>query len=143
MQERGAMWREELRVRYEILWEESGKLEHNLCTMLAARDSSMKKALEARDVGWLNNLQHYKDSLRLNTQELINNKCTLDSIGKRQFELVKSNSDILDWAMKTVISKKKVPLPNIQISDYVPYTIVPKDVNDPFIPFTNLEQYKG
>ena len=49
------MWREELRVKDEILWEELGKREHNLCTMLAARDRSMKKALEARDVGWLNN----------------------------------------------------------------------------------------
>ena len=56
----------------------------------------MKKALEARDVGWLNNLQHCKDSLRLNTQEPINNRCTLESIGKRQCELVKSNADILD-----------------------------------------------
>ena len=62
------MWREELRVRDEILWEESRKKEHNLCTMMAARDSSMKKYLEVRDVGWLNNLQHCKDSLRLNTQ---------------------------------------------------------------------------
>ena len=114
--------------------------------MLAARDSSMKNSLEARDVGWLNSLQHYEDSLRLNTQELINNRCTLESIGERQRELVKSNTDILDWAMKTVSGKKKVTLPNIQISDYVPYTIVPKDVTNPFIPFTNPEKpekYKG
>ena len=64
--------------------------------MLAARDSSMKKVLEARDVGWLNSLQHCKDRLRLNTQELINNRCILESIGKRQRKLVKSNADILD-----------------------------------------------
>ena len=139
------MWREELRVRDELFWEESRKREHNLCIMLAARDCSMKKALEARDIGWLNSLQHSKDSLRLNTQELINNRCTLESIGKRQRELTKSNADILDWAMKTLSGKKKVPLPNIQISDYIPYTIVPKDVTNPFIPFTNpekLEKYK-
>ena len=36
--------------------------------------------------------------------------------------------------MKTVSSKKKVPLPN------VPYTIVPKDVTNPSIPFTNPEE---
>ena len=42
--------------------------------------------------------------------------------------------------MKMVLSKKKVSLPNIQISDYVPYTIVPKDVTNPSIPFTNLEE---
>ena len=106
----------------------------------------MKKALEERDIGWLNILQHYKDSLRLNTQELIDNRCTLESIRKRQCELVKSNADILDLAMKTVPGKKKVPLPNIQISDYLPYTIVPKDVTNPFIHITNpekLEKYKG
>ena len=99
--------------------------------MLAARDSGMKKkSLEARDVGWINSLKHCKDSLRLNTQELINNRCTLESIGKRQHELVMSNADILDWAMKIVSVKKKVPQPNIQVFYYVPYTIVPKDVTD-------------
>ena len=47
--------------------------------------------------------------------------------------------------MKIVLGKKKVPLLNIQISDYIPYTIVPKDLTNPFIPFTNpeeLENYK-
>ena len=39
--------------------------------------------------------------------------------------------------MKTVSGKKKVPLPNIQISDYVPYTILPLGVDKPDIPFTN------
>ena len=134
------MWREGLRVRDEIFQEESRKQQHNLCTMLATRDYSMKKALESRAMGWLNSLQHCKDSLRLNTQELINNRCTPESNGKRQRELVKSNANIFDWAMKIVSDKKKVPLLNIQISDYIPYTIVPKDVIDPFIPFTNLEK---
>ena len=46
----------------------------------------------------------------------------------------------LDWDMKTVSGKKKVPLPNIQSYDYVPYIIVPKDVTYPFIPFTNPEE---
>ena len=44
--------------------------------------------------------------------------------------------------MKTVSGKKKVSLPYIQISDYIPYTIVPKDVTYPFTPFTNLEEPK-
>ena len=123
---RDAMWREELRVRDVILLEELEKQEFDLCKMLKARNCSMKTALESRDIGRLNSLQHCKDSLRPNTQELINNRCTLESIGKRRLELVKSNADILDWAMKTVSGKKKVPLPNIQIYDYVPYTTVPQ-----------------
>ena len=39
--------------------------------------------------------------------------------------------------MKTISGKKKVPLPNIQISDYVFYTIVPLGVDKPDIPFTH------
>ena len=39
--------------------------------------------------------------------------------------------------MKTVSSKKKVPLPQIRISDYVPYIIVPQGVTNPPIPFSN------
>ena len=39
--------------------------------------------------------------------------------------------------MKTVSSKKKIPLPQIRISDYRPYTIVPQGVTNPPIPYTN------
>ena len=74
------------------------------------------------------------------TQEKINLRVTLESIGKRQHELIKENAEILDWAMKTIFGKNKVPLPNIQISDYVPYTVVPKDVQNPNIPFTNPDE---
>ena len=34
-------------------------------------------------------------------------------------------------------SKKKIPLPQIRISDCRPYTIVPQGVTDPPIPYTN------
>ena len=44
--------------------------------------------------------------------------------------MTENNAKILDWAMKKVSSKKKVPLPQIRISDYVPYT-------NPPIPFSN------
>ena len=134
------MWREELRVRDTVYWEKSGKQEFNLYKMLEARERRMKTALESRDIGWLNSFQHCKDSLRLTTQELIHNRCTLESLVKREHELVKRNVEILDWAMKIVSGKKKAPLPNIQISNYVPYSIVPKDVTNPSIPFTNLEE---
>ena len=41
--------------------------------------------------------------------------------------------------MKIVSSKKKMPLPQIRILDYRPYTIVPQGVIDPPIPYTNLD----
>ena len=37
----------------------------------------------------------------------------MESLAKRQRELIESNAKILDWAMKTVSGKKKVPLPHI------------------------------
>ena len=38
--------------------------------------------------------------------------------------------------MKTLLRKKKVPLPKINILDCVPYVIVPKDVQDFVIPYS-------
>ena len=70
-------------------------------------------ALQNRDKLWLGSLEHCKQSYRMMTYELVKNRIVLESIGKRQCKLVKSNVEILDWAMKTVSSKKKVPLPNI------------------------------
>ena len=51
--------------------------------------------------------------------------------------MTESNDKILDWAMKIVLSKKKVPLPQIKISNRMPYTIVPQGVTNPSIPFSN------
>ena len=61
----------------------------------------------------------------------------MESLAKKQHELIESNAKILDWAMNTVSGKKKVPLPQIRISDCMPYTIVPQDVTDLPIPFSN------
>ena len=105
--------------------------------MLEDRDKAMKATLESRDRDWLNSLQHCKESVRLMTYEQVNNRTLMESLAKRQRELTKSNAKILDWAMKTV-SGKKVSLPQIRIFDCVPYTIVPQDVTDPPIPFSNL-----
>ena len=55
--------------------------------MLEMRDNGMIKSLVSRDKAWLNNLHSYSESLRLMTQEQINLRGTLESIGKRQCEL--------------------------------------------------------
>ena len=93
--------------------------------MLEDRDKDMKVALELRDRDWLNSLQHCKESFRLMTYEQVKNRTLLESVAKRQRELTESNAKILDWVMKTVLGKKKVSLPQIRISNYVSYTIVP------------------
>ena len=61
------MWREELRVRDVVFWEESRKQEFNVCKMLETKDYRKKTTLELRDKGWLNSLQHCKDSFSLIT----------------------------------------------------------------------------
>ena len=71
------------------------------------------------------------------TYEQVNNIAFLESLAKRQRELTESNAKILDWAMKIVSNKKKVPLPQISISDCVPYTIVPPGEMNPVLPFLN------
>ena len=126
-----------IRVKDVAFWKETYIHEVILLKMLKDKDNAMKAVLESRDRDWLNSLEHCKQSFRLMTYEQINNRTTLESIGKRQCELVKSNVEILDWAMKTVSGKKKVSLLNIQISDYVPYTIVPLVVDKLDIPFSN------
>ena len=78
--------------------------------------------------------------MRLMTLEHINSKALLETIGKRQHELTKENSEILDWAMKTISGKKKVSQPHKIISNCILYTIVPKDVTEPVIPFSNLDK---
>ena len=71
------------------------------------------------------------------TYEKINSRTILESLPKRERELTKRNANILDWAMKTVSNKKKVPYPQIRISGCVPYTVVPQGVTNPPIPFSN------
>ena len=71
------------------------------------------------------------------TYELINNRTLLETLAKRQQELIESNAKILDWTMKTVSNKKKVPLPQIRISDCVCYLVVPLGETNPTLPFLN------
>ena len=72
------------------------------------------------------------------TYEQVNNRELLESLAKRQRELIQSNTKILDWAMKTVSNKKKESLQQIRISDCVPYTVVPPGETNPVLPFLNL-----
>ena len=128
LEERDAMWRYELRNRDATYQEESSDTTLSLVRMLERRDKEIQDFLVSRDQAWLDSLHSYNEGLRLMTQEQINLRETLESIGKRQCELAKSNAQLLDQAMKVVLGKKKVPLPQINILDYVPYIIVPQDV---------------
>ena len=95
--------------------------------------------MDSRDSNFMNSLGHCKQSFHLMSFEIINNRTLLESLTMRQRELTESNAKILEWAMKTFSRKKKIPLPQIQISDYRPYTIVPQGVTDPPKPYTNSD----
>ena len=126
-----------IRDREVAFWTETGKHEAGFLKMWGDRGNALKACLESRDKNWLNNLAHCKESFRLMTYEQVNNRTLLESLAKRQSELTESYAKILDCAMKTVSSKKKVQLPQIRISNCVPYTIVPQGVTNPPIPFSN------
>ena len=104
---------------------------------LKQRDEEWRAELEKRDQNWLNSQAHCKQSFRLMTYEQVNSRTLLESLAKKQRELTEINANILDWAMKIVSNKKKVTLPQIRISDCVPYTIVPQGVTNPQIPCSN------
>ena len=126
-----------IRDREVAFWKEISIHEASLLKMLEDSYNAMKAPLELRDRDWLNSLAQYKESFRLMTHEQVNNRTLMESLAKRQCELTKSNAKILDWAMKTISGKKKVPLPQIRISECIPYTIVSQDVTDPPLPFSN------
>ena len=137
MEKRDSKWKTMIRDREVAFWTRTCIHEAKLVKMLEDREKCMKVALESRDIDWLNSLQHYKENVRLITYEQVNNKALMESLAKRHHELTKSNVKILDWAMKTASSKKKVSLPQIKIFNCVPYTIVPKGLTNPPIPFSN------
>ena len=103
------------------------------------RDNALKARMDSRDNNCMNSLGHCKQSFRLMIYEIINNRTLLESLAMRQRELTERNAKILDLAMKTMFSKKKIPLPQIRISDCRPSIVVPQGVTDPPIPYTNLD----
>ena len=106
-------------------------------TILRDKDNALKAGMDSRDNNCMNSLGHYQQSFRMMGYEVKNNRALQESLAMRQRELTESNAKILDWAMKTVSSTKKIPLPQIRILDCRPYTIVPQGVTDPPIPYTN------
>ena len=83
LEERDEMWRVELKERDEEYWRGQKERDGILSRTMERRDQAIQNCLVCRDQGWLNGLHHYKESLRLMTMEYINNKATLESIGKR------------------------------------------------------------
>ena len=103
------------------------------------KDNALKANMDSRDNNCMNSLGHCKQSFRMISYEIKNNRTLLESLAMRHRELTESNAKILDWAMKTVSNKKKIPLPQIRISNCRPYTIVPQGVTNRPIRYTNSD----
>ena len=82
-------------------------------TVLRDRDNALKPSMDSSDNNCMNSLGHCQQSFRMMSYEVKNNKTLLESLDMRQRELTESNAKVLDWAMKTVSCKKKIPLPQI------------------------------
>ena len=67
--------------------------------------------MDSRDSNYMNSLGHSKQSFLMLSYGVRNNRTLLESLSIRQRELTENNAKILNWAMKTVSSKNKIPLP--------------------------------
>ena len=145
LKERDIRWAEEMDNCVRVFGEESEEQRDALFKALEEgdtdmrngifdKDTVMKNDLTNRDRIWIDNWRQLRNSLRLTHVEAVNNRTLLESMGKRQKELVEANTKILNWAMKAVSDKKKVPLPQFRISDCVPYTVVPPGLDNYEIP---------
>ena len=115
------------------------KMDQDWRAILRDRDNTLKASMDVRDNNCKNNIEHCKQIFRMMSYDVKNNKTFLESLAMRQRELIESNAKILDWAMKIVSNKKKIPLPQIRISDYKPYTVLSQGVTKPSIPYTNQD----
>ena len=64
--------------------------------VLRDRDNALKGSMDSRDNNCMNNLGHYKQSFRLMSYEIKNNRTLLESLAMRQRELTESNAKTLD-----------------------------------------------
>ena len=96
LEDRDAKLREELKNRDMTFCDETTKNAESLCKMLERRDQEMMVVLHNRDKLWSGSFENYKQSYIMMTYEKVNNRTSLESIGKRQCEFVKINVEILD-----------------------------------------------
>ena len=85
------------------------KMDTKWRTVLRDRDNDLKASMDSTDNNCINNLRHCKQSFRMMSYEIKNNRALLESLVMRQRELTKSNAKILDWVMKTISARRRYP----------------------------------
>ena len=108
-----------------MYWQGHYKRDDEMMKMIEGRDKAINDSLTYRDQRILDSLGSSNDNLKSLYYEQVNMKKTMESIALRLGDLIKSNVKMLDLTIATVSGKKKVAMPKIIISDFVPYVIMP------------------
>ena len=117
LKERDIRWVEEMDNCVRVLGEKSKEQRDTLFKALEERDTDMRNGIVDRDTVlkndlknsdriWIYSWQQLRNSLRLTHVEAVNKRTLLESLGKRQKELIEANTKILNWVMKAVSDKK-------------------------------------
>ena len=92
MKERDNQLKLQLQLGDEYMKAELRGRDQNMEDALKKRDEEWRAELEKRDQYWLNSMGHYKKIFQLMNYEQINNRSFLESLAKRQRELIESNA---------------------------------------------------
>ena len=101
------MWRNELKKRDEEYWKGQTKRDDDLAKMLEGLYKAIQETLVSKDKDWLDILDSYNHHLNSLYFEQINMRKNIESIALRQGDLIRSNVDMLAWAIRTISRKKK------------------------------------
>ena len=119
------MCRNELKKRDEEYWKGQTKKDGDLARILERREKALQESFLSKDKFWSDHMDSYNHLLKSLYYEQINMRKSIKSIALRHGDLIKSNVDMLSWAIGTASGKKKVSMLKITISDFVPHVIVP------------------
>ena len=108
-----------------MYWQGHCRRDDEIMKIIEGRNKATNDSLTCRDKIILDSLDSCNHNLKSLYYEQVNLRKAMESIALRQSDLIKSNVKMLDWAMATVSRNKKVAVPKITISNYVPCVIVP------------------
>ena len=80
----------------------------------------MKAFLNYREKLWTASLDICNSNMRNMYNARREFECTLNSIGERQNELIRSNAKMLEWATNKLFSDETTKKPHVSIPEFVP-----------------------
>ena len=93
----------------------------------------MEASLNYKEKLWTESLDNYNSNLRNMYNAQGEFEGTLNSIGERQNELIRSNARMLEWATNKLLGDKTTEKPLASIPDFVPSQVGYPFEPDPII----------